>query len=169
MFNHARPDRYGTNSEPTPPKKAKNKTTKQNNNQHKQTSGSCLDKTSQSFPWDAFGRVWGKSSPAGREPTGQESKSVKKPTYSFLLKKNYLMSPILLTTPGHPSHHLFTYFNLSLHLGRIQHHTKRQWLPLCVIFSTTRDGRVYLSVPTPPSYKMAVLASFGHIEHHTRW
>ena len=79
------------------------------------------------------------------------------------------MSPFLLTTPGHPSHHLFTHFHPSLHLGRIQHHTRRQRLPLCVIFSTTRDGRVCLSVLTSPLHKMAVFASFGHIEHYTMW
>ena len=86
------------------------------------------------------------------------------------------MSPFRLATPGHPSHYLFAYF----HLGRIQHHTRRQWLPLCVIFSVARDGRVCLSVTISSShkmtlfrsywipYKMVVFASVSHIEHHAR-
>ena len=104
--------------------------------------------------------------------------------FSFFLSFISVMSLFVRTTPGHPSHHFFTRFQRSLPLGRIQHHTRQQCLPLCVIFSTTRYGRVCLwvilivivqydsvclSVPTSPSHKMAVFASSSHANHHTSW
>ena len=142
---------------------------KRGHNLHKQTNVGFLSrqKMSQSFPLDIFGRVWGQKL-TGRPWAHRTEVEIRTEVHLFFLKIS-LMSPFLLTTPRHPSHHLFTYFHLSFHLGRIQHHTRGQWLPLCVIFSTTRDGRVYLSVSTSPSHKMAVFASFGHTEHHTRW
>ena len=49
------------------------------------------------------------------------------------------MSPFVLTTRRHPSHHLFTHFHRNLPLGRIQRNTRRPCLPLCLILSTLHE------------------------------
>ena len=142
-------------------------------------------KMSQLFPLDKFGRIWGQKL-TGRTWAHWTETEIRTKAQRLLFSFSFIsvMSPFVLTTPGHPSHYLFAYFHQSLPLGRIQHHTRQQCLPLCVIFSTTRDGRVCLwvtlivmvqydsvciSVPSSPSHKMAVFASFSHAEHHTRW
>ena len=102
----------------------------------------------------SFAYIWpgmgGKAHRPNLSPHDRSRNLYKSPRAFFFFFVISLMSPFLLTTPGHPSHHLFAYFHLSLHLGRIQHHKRRQWLPLCVIFSTTQDGGVCLSVSTSP-------------------
>ena len=122
----------------------------------------------QLFPLDISGRVWGQK-PTGWTWAHRTETEIRTKAHRLIFFPSIsVMSPLLLTTPGLPSHHLFTYFHPSSHLGRIQHNTRQQCLPLCVIFSTTRNGRVclmlqydsvWISVPTSPSHNMAMFAS----------
>ena len=116
-----------------------------------------MQKMSGLFLWIYLTRYGGKS-----PPDRNWHPHKRPPTNSFCsLSFISAMSPFLLTTPGHPSHHLFTCFHPSLPVGRIQHHTRQQCLLLCVILSSTRDGvmvqydSVYISVSTSPSYKIS--------------
>ena len=54
-------------------------------------------------------------------------------------------------------------------LCHIQHHTRWQWWPLCVIFSSIQDGSVYLSLSYSTACEMIVFASVCYFQYHTRW
>ena len=112
----------------------------------KKSSGSRRDRKWLNF---SFGYTWpGKGTKANRQnmsPPDRNRNPDKSPP-TFLL-----MSPFLLTTLGHPSDHLFTHVHCNLPLGRIQHNTRRQCLPLCFVFSITRNGRFCLSKSYPTS------------------
>ena len=135
--NHARPETYRWKSvqEKTTTKTIKRRVLVETENE----SVVC-------FLWILSGRVW-RQKPTGRTWAHRTETEIRTKAHRLIsLSFIPVMSPFVLTTPGHPSHHFFTRFHRSLPLGRIPHHTRQQCLPLCVMFSTTRDGRVCLWV-----------------------
>ena len=121
----------------------------------------------------------GQKSKSVQKPTGQKSKSVQKPT-DYFVPFTSLMSPFVLTTPGHLpliiSSQTSTGVRLSVVLNttqngsdaslcRIQHHAR--WQSLSHRHSTVQQCFLFTSISS--SLKTAVFASLSHIEHHTRW
>ena len=152
--NHARPERYRWKN--VQEKTTTTKTIKRQVLVHAQNEWVVF-----------FGYIWpgmgAKAHRSNMSPPDRNRHPYKRPPTNSFCSHSFIsaMSPFLLTTPGHPSHHLFTCFHRSLPVGRIQHHTRQQCLLLCVILSSTRDGvmiqydSVYISVSTSPSYKIS--------------
>ena len=127
--------------------------------------GSCRDRK---WVHLSFGYTWpGRGTKAHRpnmSPPDRNRNPEQKPTDLFPLR-----SPFVLTTLGHPSPHLFPLFHRNVPLGRIQHHTRQQCLPQCVIFSTTRHGSMPLSHTHRHNTIRQCFVSLYQPHLHVRW